>query len=178
MKQEKKQEIWKDIAGFEGLYQISSWGRVKSLKNGKEKILRSGVDGGGYLYVVLYKDRKYKNYKVHRLVANAFIPNPDNLPVINHIDECKTNNFVGNLEWCSYSYNNSYNCAAKKRGEKLSKQVGQYSLDGELLKVWTSLNEAERNGFNEGNICSCCKGKRKTHGGFIWKYIEINYLKR
>ena len=169
-------ENWRTIDGYED-YQVSNFGRVKSLKNSKEQILRPRVNGKGYLDVILCKDRKRKHMTVHRLVANAFLQNPDNLPVINHIDENKQNNFVSNLEWCTYSYNNSYNNRAKKIGEQLtngplSKQVGQFSLNGELIKIWTSLNEAKRNGFNKGNICSCCQGRLKTNAGFIWKYIE------
>ena len=88
----------------------------------------------------------------------------------------KKNNNVDNLEWCTYSYNNSYNDkakkAGKKAGEKLAKKVGQYSKDGQLIKIWKSLHDAERNGFHVGHICSCCQGKRKTHHVFKWKYIE------
>ena len=169
-------ENWRTIDGYED-YQVSNFGRVKSLKNGKEKILRPRVNGKGYLDVILCKDRKRKHMTVHRLVANAFLQNPDNLPVINHIDENKQNNFVSNLEWCTYSYNNSYNNRAKKIGEQLtngplSKQVGQFSLDGQLIKIWPSMMEAARNGFNKGHICSCCQGRLKTNAGFIWKYIE------
>lgn len=174
---EKKDEIWKDIEDFEGIYQISSFGRVKSFKKCKERILKPGVAGGGYLFVHLCKDGKIKEMKIHRLVAKAFIPNPDKLPCVNHLDENKQNNFVSNLEWCDVKYNVNYGTRNKRTSDKLtngplSKQVGQYSLDGKLIRIWPSMIEAHRNGFNVGHICSCCKGKRKSHGGFIWQYIE------
>ena len=113
------QEIWKDIQGYEGLYQISNLGRVKSLEriiitnNGitkkiSEKILKPYLKGNGYYNIVLRKDSKTKCYFVHRLVAKEFIPNPDNLPQVNHKDENKLNNNVDNLEWCTSKYNNNY----------------------------------------------------------------------
>lgn len=156
-------ETWKDISGFEGMYQVSNFGRVRSLKFGKERILKPVLTGHGYLDVILCKDGKTKQMKIHRLVANAFLPNPDNLPVINHIDENKKNNLVDNLEWVTQQYNVEYSRAIK---------VGQYTLEGKLIKIWPSMNEAARQGFNVSNIWSCCKGRYKTHGGFIWKYIE------
>ena len=113
------EEIWKDIVGYEGLYQVSNFGRVKSLakyKNGnggskfwrKERILKPANTGRGYLMVVLIKEKKRTTYILHRLVAQAFIPNPNNLPQINHKDENKTNNVVSNLEWCDNKYNSNY----------------------------------------------------------------------
>ena len=121
-----EQEIWKDIEGYEGFYKVSSFGNVKSLyrvlprKNGgnyavREKLLKLSVDGDGYYRVALRKDGISKYCSIHRLVANAFIPNPKNLPCINHKDEVKTNNNVCNLEWCTYSYNNTYNDLAHRR---------------------------------------------------------------
>ena len=125
-------EIWKDIEGYEGLYQVSNMGRVKSLErtvwcglNGgcyraiPERIIKPSKDNYGYLVVNLWEDGKMKTYKVHRLVATAFIPNPNNLPVINHKNEIKNDNKVDNLEWCSVLYNNTYNDKAKKTGKKL-----------------------------------------------------------
>ena len=98
-------EIWADIFGYEGHYQISTFGRVKSFKKGREKILMPFIDKDGYLQVAFFKVGKYKKFKVHRLVALAFIPNPDDKPQINHRDGCKLNNFAGNLEWCTGSEN-------------------------------------------------------------------------
>ena len=104
-----KEEIFKDIEGYEGLYKVSNMGNVKSLKYGKERILKAGKNRGGYLYVFLYKDGKAKNYTVHKLVGNAFLSNPQGYKELNHKDEDKTNNNADNLEWCSRSYNCSYN---------------------------------------------------------------------
>jgi group I intron endonuclease len=113
-------EIWKDIEGYEGLYQVSNLGDVRSLKyagGNKVKLLKQSTDKKGYKRVVLCKDRKKKNHWIHRLVAIAFIPNPNNLPIVNHIDECKSNNMVSNLEWCTLVYNNAYGT----RNERISK---------------------------------------------------------
>ena len=123
-------EIWKDIQGYEGIYQVSSHGRVRSLDrivvrpngNGdyfaKGKIIYVVLTKHGYNEVHLHKDNKTKIYKVHRLVAQAFIKNPNNLPCVNHIDENKTNNNVNNLEWCTYKYNNNYGTKKNRQGEK------------------------------------------------------------
>lgn len=107
---ELQHEIWKDIFGYDGMYQVSDLGRVRSLKFGKERILKNGTTGSGYLTVCLFKDNKVNGFLVHRLVASAFIPN-DNIfnTDINHRDECKQNNKVSNLEWCDRRYNNTYN---------------------------------------------------------------------
>lgn len=161
---ENWKEIWKNISGFEGLYQVSSFGRVKSFYGKKEHILKHADRGNGYLFVVLCKEGcKPKLYLIHRLVANAFIPNPENLPIINHKDKNRQNNHADNLEWCTAQYNVEYS---------LAKRVAQYSHAGKLIKIWPSMMDAARQGFNVGNICLCCQGKRKTHGGFIWRYIE------
>lgn len=162
-------EEWKNIIGYEGLYQVSSYGRVKSLGNDKtrkEKLLKPKTNGRGYLLVCLNKDGKQNFYFVHRLVTQAFIPNPDNLPQVNHKDENKLNNCVSNLEWCTCKYNINYGT----RTEKISKEVYQYSLDDKLIKVWNSTQECGRNGFSFQHISECCNGKRKTHKGYIWKY--------
>ena len=110
-------EIWKDIEGYAGLYQVSNLGRVKSLKVSKiksERIRKSYQQSSGYISIVLCKNGKVTNHKIHRLVANAFIDNPDNLPEINHKDEDKTNNCVDNLEWCDSSYNKNYGTRTEK----------------------------------------------------------------
>ena len=164
-------EVWKDINGYKELYQVSNWGRVKSLKFGKERILKPGINGKGYFQVQLWKNNNSKNYVVHRLVAQAFIPNPDNLPCINHRDECKTNNNVENLEWCSYQYNINYGTCIQRKTEKQSKTVYQYSMDGEFVKEWKSLMEIERSmEFSAGSISQCCNGKLNTAYGYVWRY--------
>ena len=162
-------EIWKDIKDYEGHYQVSNWGRVKSIKFGKEIILKHYKDGRGYLCVRLYKYNSSIQYKVHRLVAEAFLPNTDNLPQVNHKDEHKDNNIVSNLEWCSNEYNNRYGT----RIERTSKPVLQYTLDGEFVKEWHSTMECYRkNGFNCSNISKCCRKLEhyKSAYGYIWRY--------
>lgn len=172
-----KKEIWKDILGCEGLYQVSNFGRVKSFKFGKERILKPGTNKYGYLIVILCKNGKVKHFYVHRLVAEAFIPNPHNYPCVNHKDECKTNNNVNNLEWCTYTYNNNYGTKIERISKnrdtsKYFKPILQYTLDGVFVREWKSIAEAGRNGFNQGHITDCCRGVRKTHKGFIFKYKE------
>ena len=171
-----KKEIWKPIKGYEGLYQVSNFGRVKSLKFGKEKILKQSKNKKtGYLHVVLCKNGILKTFRVHRLVAEAFLDNPNNLPCVNHKDENKTNNNVDNLEWCNAKYNLNYGNRNKRISEKmtngkLSKPVLQYTLDGELVKKWPSAHECGRNGYNRGNVVACCLGYLKFYKGYIWRY--------
>ena len=166
-------EIWKPIKDFE-YYFISNFGRVKSTKFGKERILKLTKDKDGYLIVNLYKNNKSKTFKVHRLVAEVFLPNPYNLPQVNHKDENPQNNIVTNLEWCDAKYNNNYGTRNKRIGKsntngKRSKPVLQYTLDGKFVREWESYRECKRNGFN--HVSECCRGKLKSCGGFIWKYI-------
>ena len=190
-------ELWKDIKSFEGLYQVSTLGRVRSLDKyidvkirnvdkvlKRGKILKPAYDKDGYLRVSLCKNGKRTNFYVHRLVAEAFIPNPLNLPVINHKDEVKDNNYPYNLEWCTDEYNTNYGTANKRRAEKQSKKVYQYDMQGNLIKEWSSVAEAGRNGYDHRTISACCLGKLKTHQNFIWSYKPIenfnvnNYKKK
>ena len=170
------EEIFKDIEYYEGKYQVSNLGRVKSLKFGKEKIIKPGKDSKGYLRVNLYENGKHKTVKVHRLVANAFIDNPLNLPQVNHIDENKENNIVDNLEWCDGKYNNNYGTRNVRVSNLLinnkykSIKIDQFTKDGRFVKTWLSAMEAERNDYHHSHIIACCKGKRKYHQGYIWKY--------
>lgn len=181
-------EEWRDIEGYEGLYQVSNEGRVKSLPkewiggNGaklrkEETILKSGGTcwNRKYQMVVLCKNGKQKNMKVHRIVAQAFIPNPENKPFINHKDENPENNKVENLEWCDSKYNNNYGSRNERMSESQktvgNKPVYQYSLNDVVINKFISLSEAARlNNLNDANISQCCKGKRKTCGGFKWGY--------
>lgn len=166
-------EEWKDIIGYKGLYQVSNIGRVKSLKYGKERILRGGKDRYGYLHVTLYKDGKAKCHRVHRLVAQAFLPNPLNLLEVNHKDENKENNTVSNLEWVSAKENCNYGTRNERRAAKQSKPVLQLTLNGQLVREWPSMNEAQRlGGYNQGKISLVCVGKRNIHKGYKWKYKE------
>ena len=179
-------EIWKDYKNYEGLYQASNLGRMRSLdrwvksKSGsvrlcKGKILKLCTDKYGYLNVSLYKNNKVKTYLVHRIIAETFLPNTDNLPCVNHKDENPLNNVVSNLEWCTYSYNNSYGTRLervrdKQINGKKSKPVLQYDLEGNFIREWPSTMECERNGYQNTGISHCCLGKLKTYKGFIWEY--------
>ena len=166
-------ENWKAIAGYEGLYEVSDQGRVKSLKHGKDKILKPQNNTLGYLCVVLCRDGHTKKLFVHRLVAEAFIQNPNNLDTVNHKDEVKTNNVASNLEWMSKKDNINYGTRNKRAGEALSKKVQMFDKStGELLATFPSLAEANRiTGINQGNISKCCLGKYKSAGGYIWRYL-------
>lgn len=167
-----EEEHWKDIEGYEGLYQISDLGRVKSLKYGRETLLNPYRNNKGYLGVSLHKDKIRKTPKVHRLVAQAFLPNPENLLEINHIDEDKTNNRVDNLEWCDRKYNVNYG----KRTEKCSKRVQQFTIDGHLVAEWKSIHDAARNnGFNFSHISECCNGGFWCNGKWINNYVYKGY---
>ena len=149
----------KDIVGYEGLYAVTSCGKVWSYRN--ERFLKPEDNGHGYLRVKLCKDRKEKKYMIHRLVADAYIPNPDNLPQVDHIDEDRTNNCVNNLQWIT----NRDNCRKSH-----NKAILQYSLDGEFLREWSSATDVGREA--QANICYCLKGKTKSAYGFVWKYKE------
>jgi len=174
-------EVWKVIKGYEGLYQVSDLGRVKSLKFGKERILAGVKDKDGYLRVGLCYGGKERMFFVHRLVAEAFIPNPDNLPQVNHRDECKTNNIVTNLEYCDANYNTNYGTrnerAAKARinHPTKSKSVYQYTPDGSLVGLYPSVSEAKRRtGYDQAYVSACCRGEHKTAYGYLWSYTPIN----
>lgn len=165
-------EEWRDIEEYEGLYQVSNLGRVKSLKFGKEKILKFGKHKKGYLLVCLCKDGKQKMFQVHRLVAIAFIPNPNNYQEVNHKDENKENNCVENLEWCTREYNVNYGTRTEKCVEKSSKEIIQLDLQGKEVARFPSVQEVQRQfGFSQGNISSCCNGKLKTAYKYKWIYI-------
>lgn len=184
-----KFEKWKAIEGYEGLYEVSSMGRIKSLsrivkdnmgrdKHFPDRILVPSLSHG-YPSVFLTKDFKHKRYSVHRLVAKAFIPNPYHFEIINHKDENKENNCVENLEWCSSLYNHIYGTCQIRKGEKLRKPVAQYTLDGVLVKVYQSAREAAFiNSFHDGAIKNCCSNKQKTSYGFLWKNISISEYER
>lgn len=155
------EEIWKNVVGYEN-YMVSNMGNIKSLYNGK--ILKQRKNNKKYLQVNLHKQGIIKTYLVHRLVAEAFIENPNNLPQVNHIDEDKTNNAANNLEYCDAAYNNNYGT----HNEKLSKQV----LCVETGKIYSSTMEIQRQlGYKNSNISRCCNGIQKTAYGYTWKYV-------
>ena len=177
-------EEWRDVVGYEGLYQVSDQGHVKSLertfidKSGrkrtvKERILKPRTDRYGYLIVDLRDGGKRKHFKVHRLVCQAFHENPGNKPQVNHINEDKADNRACNLEWCTRRENCNHGTRNERSAKNRSKSVGQYTRDGELVKIWPSTIEVQRQtGFSQGNICKAANGKFKQVYGFIWKYIE------
>lgn len=175
-------EIWKPIKDYEGLYEVSNLGNVRSLDhmrkisgNGeylqKGKVLKNIKNNSGYIRVTLSKEGKRKNKHIHRLVAEAFIPNPNNLSCINHKDENPLNNNVNNLELCTRKYNDNYGNRNNKIAKKLSKKIDQFDINGNYIKTWDSSVSIERETeLDQSNICLCCKGKRKSVGGYIWKY--------
>ena len=169
MREKLNMEIWKPIKDYPD-YMVSNLGRVKSLRFGKEKILKTQSDKDGYKKINLFKDKKSNNKKIHRLVAEAFIPNPNNLPCINHKNEIKDDNRLENLEWCSVAYNNIYGT----RIEKLKKTILQFSLNGEFIRKWESIKDIETDlGFCHSLISNYLNGKRKTAYGYIWKYYDL-----
>ena len=180
MKKEYLNEIWKPIKGYEGLYEVSNLGRVKSIRFGKEKIMSSKAKGNKYLKIMLCKNKTYKRFYIHRLVAQAFLEIPEELRhlegtrylQVNHKDENPQNNIVTNLEWCDAKYNNNYGTARQRMAEKQSKPVLQYTLDGEFVKEWKSMRECGRNNFSVKCIKLCCNNIQKYHKGYIWKYKE------
>ena len=168
-------EIWLPVVGYEGLYEVSNLGRVRSLnykRTGERRVLIQRENNVGYLLVNLWQNGKGKTVLVHRIVAEAFIPNWFSDPCINHRDENPKNNFVDNLEWCDHKYNTNYGTCIKRRSEKLSKPILQLTKTGEIVREWNSIMEASRNGFDQSDIWLCCNGKYKQHKGYIWRYKE------
>lgn len=159
-------EIWKPVLGYEGIYEVSDVGNVRRIsykRTTKVKSIRQYFDYHGYARVTLCKFGKLYGKKVHRLVAEAFIPNPDKLPEVNHKDEDKSNNSVQNLEWCDRKYNIRYSIARK---------IEQIHGDKSVAK-WDSITDAGlKTGINTGDISMCCKGKLKSAGGYRWRYLD------
>ena len=176
-------EIWKDILNFPD-YQVSNLGRVKSLerkivrKNNyiysqKEHIMKLTINKNGYYYVSLKKDNKTKTILVHRLVAQTFIPNPDNLPEVNHINEDKMDNRYCNLEWCTNIYNENYGTGKIRAGELHKKAVIQYSDDNNFICKFNSGIEAEKvTNIDNASISRCCYGKQTKAGNYYWRFAN------
>lgn len=172
-------EIWKDIDEYKGLYQVSNLGMIKSLLYSNQyitkiqsKILKQEITKENRCQVTLYKDNISKRFRVHQLVAKAFVPNPNNLKEINHKDENPLNNKADNLEWCTHKYNCNYGSFGKRISKKLSVPVYQYSKNKIFVKKWNSINEASKF-YNTKHISCVCKGLRKTAKNFIWSYEEL-----
>lgn len=172
-------EIWKPIEGYEGLYEVSNLGRVRSLPRAttKGKVLKPRLTKFGYARVNLWRNGKSRLFLVHRLVAAAFISNPENKPQVNHIDENKANNCADNLEWCTNLENHNHGTinqrisATQTNDPNKSKPVAMFSKCGDLLGIFPSMSEAERKtGICPQCISCCCNGKYKSAGGYIWKF--------
>ena len=189
------EEIWKDIEGYEGKYQASNLGNVRSLnyrKTGELKLLKQSADKKGYKRVRLYKNGKGKTHRVHRLVAIAFLPNPNNYKEVNHKDECKSNNNMNNLEWCTREYNINYGTAMKRssenhKGEKhpnygkkgkdnpTSKPILMYDKEGNFIRRFDCIRDAKEyfgKARNFGSINNCLSGRSKTAYGYVFRYAE------
>lgn len=179
-------EEWRDIVNYEGVYQVSDWGNVKSLDRYietsnsvrfyKSRPTYQTIKENGYHIVALYNKGKKETFYVHKLVAEAFIPNPNNYTVADHIDGNNQNNYAWNLRWCTQKQNNNFEIyrSHQKNNHLKSKTTYQYTLEGVLVKVWPSTKEVERSlGFNNANISRCCLGKQATYKGYIWSYIPL-----
>lgn len=189
------EEIWKDIPGYEGLYQVSNLGRVKSLNtiinckgaNGidthlrKGRVLKQCLDSKGYYFVGLSKNSIVKFKRIHKLMMDVFVPNVNKLPCINHKDGNKLNNTLDNLEWCTYSWNTkeafrlglNKSATKGKYGKDISycKPIMQFSKDGTLIKEWASATEVKHElGYQDNNIRAVCRGVRKYAHGYVWKF--------
>lgn len=178
-------EVWKDIVGYEGLYQVSNHGRIKSLR--RDIMMNQFISHNGYYMIFLFKNGKSKGFRVSRLVAQAFIENRLGLPCVNHKDEIKTNNFALNLEWCTYKYNRNYGSLIERmsiaqiNNPKTSTPVAQYSIDGSLIRTYPSIREANRvTGLDRSGISNAVKGgvldnrgytrsRGGKYGGYIWR---------
>ena len=171
------EEIWKNIQGFEGLYQVSNLGRVKSFRRSTkfgapdELILHPSIISSGYAVVTLYSEKGRAKRQVHRLVASAFIPNPNNFPCVNHKDENKLNNFVENLEWCTYQYNNNYGTAKIRAIETASHPIRQMTINKEEIATYKSAKIASiLLGYKYRELKSWLQ--YGSGGGYMWSYIK------
>lgn len=180
-------EEWKDIEGYEGLYEISNLGRVRSLdrivvySNGRKyfykgEILKLKVDKYGYNIISFCKNGKHKTYTIHRLVASAFIPNTENKSCIDHINTIKTDNRVENLRWVTNKENMNNPLTLNKyfgKSNHNSRSVFQFNKNMELIKKWDTIKDASKNlNINQSCISMCCSGKRNKSGGYKWGYVE------
>lgn len=177
-------EIWKDIKDYEGIYQVSNLGRVKSFDSidklgriRKGRILKGCKNTKGYLLVNLCKNNIGCGNLVHRLVAESFIPNPENKPQVNHIDEDKTNNMVSNLEWMIVKENNNHGTRNERAGKAISKSksipiIATNIKTGESKEFYGSNECARQLGLHDSNITSVLKGRYKQTGGYTFKYLN------
>lgn len=166
-------EHWKPITGYEGRYEVSDLGRVRSLLQPKPYIMIGSMSAYGYRMVQLSNNGKIHSFTVHRLVALHFIPNPHNYPIINHKDENKLNNRADNLEWCTDYYNSHYGNAQQLKRERQQKPIGKYTIDGKLVEVYSCPREAAAaNGLSYSGVRHVAEGYRQTIKGFRYKFID------
>ena len=178
----KNNEKWEPIIGYEGVYEISNRGRVKSLSRKEyngfgyfirgELIRKIQLSEKGYGVLKLTKNKITKNHKLHRLVAEHFIPNPNNYKTVNHKDENKLNNNVGNLEWCTQQYNLAYGNTRLRQSEGQNIPVYKCDMLGDVLKRYDSMLDTKCDGFNNGSVSRCCNGKQDSHKGYKWRYAD------
>lgn len=184
----KMQEVWEDVIGYEQKYKVSNLGNVKSLNyrgHGYEKNLKQRINNKGYVWYLLSKNKRTYPVLAHRLVAMAFIDNPENLPEVNHKDENPLNNSVENLEWCNSSYNVNYSLNLhpdRRKREKIrssekykrrNKKVIQINLHGDKIRQHKSVNEIKKTyGYNSWSIIQCCENRRKTAYGYRWEFAD------
>ena len=172
------EEVWKDIEGYEGLYEVSNLGRVKSLHGLSEKIMKNSNGSGGYQKLSLTKNKIPKNFFVHRLVAQAFIPNPESKPEVNHIDEDKTNNRVDNLEWMTHIENSMFGTRNERSSvnrlgnPKTGRRIKAKFSNGEE-KIYGTIREASRQlGLENTSVGNHCRNK-KIFRGIYFEYVDI-----
>lgn len=166
-------EVWKDVDGYEGRYQVSNYGRVRSTIK-RYRYLSYKIDRYGYYAIALSYGGKMKHFTVHRLVAQAFLPKWHKTDTqVNHKNEIKIDNRVENLEWCNAKYNSNYGTRIERVAEHRKKPILQYSTAGEFIKEWDSATDAARfYNKRKSDIYTCCKGKQQTAYGYKWKYKE------
>lgn len=173
------EEVWTDVPGYEGIYEVSNYCKIRNKKTGRMR--QPFIDSGGYCYIKLSKNGKQKGTHTHTIGMKAFVPNPNNLPCINHKNENdKTDNFIfinpdgtvdlekSTLEWCTYKYNMNYGTVRERmsKNNKNGKSILQKTLKGTPVFIWKSAAEAEICGFNRYGIYLCLSGKRKSYKGF------------
>lgn len=171
-------EEWRPVAGYEGLYEVSNFGRVKSLNYNNtncKKNLKPRFIKCGYKTIYLNKNNIQKGFLIHRLVYEAFYGTIPEGMQINHINEIKSDNSIWNLNLMTPKENSNWGtgtkrCTLKRLNGKMSKKVYQYNIDGEFVREWASTRECGRNGFHQSSVAACCRGEKLQYKGYIWKY--------